>query len=283
LIVLAGVGVIFVGLLALSRLVRQTLTPPPAPTAMPEITESVVVASHDIALGALLKASDILLLEVPLGLAPRDAITDPELVMGKITKSQMVSGEMVLGHNLADPTNINHDLAFVIDDELVLMAFPANDLMSQVNLLQRGDVVDILASVEVEIPQAEGGIESFSPNEEQKEPEKRLYTFAALQRVGVTAIIVDILNNGQPAASASTNVTAGGTPEPTPTPERSNIITQAYLLAVTPQDALVLKHLIDANSRFDFILRNPTSTELFDLSPVMREYLIDRYQLQLDQ
>ncbi len=52
------------------------------------------------------------------------------------------------------------------------------------------------------------------------------------------------------------------------------------MLALAPQDALVLKHLKDTGAIFDLVLRAPTSTELFDTVPVTSEYLIERFQIQ---
>ena len=40
-----------------------------------------------------------------------------------------------------------------------------------------------------------------------------------------------------------------------------------------------LKHLKDTGATFDLVLRAPTSTQLFSLTPVTDEYLIERYQL----
>jgi pilus assembly protein CpaB len=51
------------------------------------------------------------------------------------------------------------------------------------------------------------------------------------------------------------------------------------MLALAPQDALVLKHLKDTGAIFDLVLRAPTSTELFDLTPVTSQYISERYQL----
>ena len=64
-------------------------------------------------------------------------------------------------------------------------------------------------------------------------------------------------------------------------PPPSEVKVQAFLLVVNPQDALVLKHLLDMGGVFDFVLRAPTSDQLFNLQPVMSEYLIDRYQLEI--
>ena len=64
-------------------------------------------------------------------------------------------------------------------------------------------------------------------------------------------------------------------------PPPADIKVRAYLLILNPQDALVLKQLIDIGGIFDMVLRAPSSDRLFDLQPVMSEYLIDRYQLEI--
>jgi pilus assembly protein CpaB len=53
------------------------------------------------------------------------------------------------------------------------------------------------------------------------------------------------------------------------------------LLALSPQDALVLKHLKDSGAVIDIVLRAPTSNQNFELDPVMPDYLIDRYRLEV--
>jgi hypothetical protein len=42
---------------------------------------------------------------------------------------------------------------------------------------------------------------------------------------------------------------------------------------------LVLKHMRDAGANFDFVLRSPTSNQLFEVSPVTEQYLLQRFQL----
>jgi hypothetical protein len=71
--------------------------------------------------------------------------------------------------------------------------------------------------------------------------------------------------------------TSGG-PQHTPSPQ--DIRVRAYLLALNAQDALVLKHMRDQGAIFDLVLRSPTSNELFEVSPVTEEYLLQRFQLQ---
>jgi Flp pilus assembly protein CpaB len=277
-----GLGLVVVGILVITNIIRRSLQPLPAPTPPPPLTEQVVVTTHDLALGGVINTSDVTLAEVPVELVPRGAMMDVEAVTGRITKIPLIAGEMVLSHHLADPTNQVGDLAFVIEDNQVLMAFPINNLMTELQLVKRGDLVDILVSISETIPSQQNG---FVTGQEQ-ETEERLFTFDALQRVVISAVVVEVTGNQQQGQTASPgNVLPGqeATPQPTPIPSRSETRPQAILLALDPQDALVLKHLKDDGATFDFVLRAPTSDQLFELDPVMPEYLIDRYQLEINR
>lgn len=187
----------------------------------------------------------------------------------------LVTGETVAAHHLADPTNYTHDLAFVIDDDQVLMAFPSTDLMSRLNILQPGDVVDILVSLQQSVlpgpaGDAEGALESA------------LFTFSAMQQIEISAVVVDVVSARRSGATSSSAVRVGEVEvqlQPTPTPQPADVEPQALLIALDPQDALVLKHIIDAGGVIDIVLRAPTATVRFELSPVMAEYLRDRFEL----
>ncbi len=279
-IIIAVIGVILVvgGVYVLNRVVIQSLAPPPPPTPRP-ITARAVITTHDVAMGTILRAEDVTILEIPVGIAPWNALSEVGDALGRITKVPLVGGEMVLEHHLADPTNVSHDLAFIIGDDQVQMAFPATDLMSTLNILQPGDVVDILVSIDKQVPVVEAGRERTTPEGEQQQ-EARLFTFDALQAIQIQAIVVDVVTQSR---GGGVSASVGGEAQPTPTPQPSEIQVRAYLLALSPQDALVLKNLRDDGGRFDIVLRSPTSTQLFELSPVFSEYLIDRYELTIEE
>ena len=273
LIVLVGIAVIALGVFVTGREFwqRAALPPPPAPQTVN--IEQVVVSTHDIKPGTVLKAEDLRFAEMPVGLAPVGAITNLEAAIGKFAKADLVDGEMILDHKLADPTNISHDLGFLLEDNEVLMAFPASDLMSTLNVIQRGDLVDIFATMSQEVPKETGGSGVLS-GEQSQETEKYTFTFDALQRVQITALVIDVVagkRNGSLPTDGSENLVQ---------PEIVENKTRAYLLALSPQDALVLKHLKDIGATFDFVLRAPTSHQLFEVQPVMSDYLLDRYQLK---
>jgi pilus assembly protein CpaB len=280
-IAVVGIGMIAIGLFVLGRLVRDALAPLPAPTPIPVTTAKVLITTHDVGIGSLMTAEDVVQVDMPIELVPRDALTDLAQATGKMVKVNMVANEVVLAHNLADPTNASHDLAFVIGDNQVLVAFPSDDLMSGLGVLQPGDNVDILVSINevVDVIPATGATTNQEPQTITK-----LFTFDALQRVVVQAIIADVVQQeGTAPVSATVVQNASGTPVPTPTPVPGEQNVRAYLLAVAPQDALVLKHLKDAGGTFDIVLRSPTSKESFELSPVMSDYLNDRYELQIQK
>jgi Flp pilus assembly protein CpaB len=270
-IAVVGVGLIGLGILAINNVLRRSLAPVAQPTQVAETTADVVIASHDLAVGAVINREDVQLASVPVSLVPRDALQTIESALGKFTVVHLVQGEMVLQHHLADPTNVSHDIGYIIGEDQVLMAFPSADLMSSLGVLQRGDNVDIFASMTVEVtPTTTTGI---ATGNQEAQKISRLFTFDAFQRVQVTAMVVDVVTE-----QGSTTPTQGGA-QPTPNP--ANVHVRAYLLALNAQDALVLKNMRDLGANFDFVLRSPTSNQLFNVSPVTVDYLLQRFQLQI--
>ncbi len=272
LIAVVGVGLIGLGIVAINRVLKQSFNPPAQPTPFVEATTDIVITSHDLAVGAVLNREDVQLASVPLSLVPRDALQTIEAALGKIAVAHLIQGEMVLQHHLADPTNVSHDVGYIIADDQVLMAFPASDLMSGLGVLQRGDNIDIFVSLSVEVSPTltTPGVGTGSQQEQQIQ---RMFTFDAFQRIQLTATVVEVV-----AESGSSTPLQGGA-QPTPNP--ANVTVKAYLLALNAQDALVLKNLRDSGAQFDIVLRSPTSNELFDISPVTEEYLLQRYNLTI--
>jgi pilus assembly protein CpaB len=202
--------------------------------------------------------------------ATRNAIATLEEAVGKIIKTDLVQGEMVLSHNLADPTNNNNDISFILGEEHVLIAFPANDLMSLESMVQRGDIVDIFATFKEKVKTIG---ETTTTTGESEEPEMRTFTVDTFQRAGVTALVLEVIGE-----ESNTGVLQGDTNQTT---AKSKTRIRAYLLAMKPQDALILKHLKDIGAIFDIVLRAPTSTVQFDLTPVTEEYIIEFYGLEI--
>jgi hypothetical protein len=286
-IIIAVVGILVaaVGVFSIRQILISTLAPQSAPTAPAPVTEKVVLVVRDFSVGDIVKAEHTKLEDIPVELIPRNAMRDIEDVVDRMVKVPLVSGEMLLAHHLADPTYISHDIGYTMSENLVMMAFPAGDLMSSLNVLQRGDLVDIFVSLEKEVDLVEirqtGDTVPQDPiiAEEENETLRRMFTFDAMQATDISAVIADIEYEEGNYTDVPLNPDAelNASTEPYP----SKVQVNAYLLILNPQDALLLKHLIDIGGIFDLVLRAPTSDQLFDLQPVMSEYLIDRYQLEV--
>jgi len=270
-IIVVGLILVVIGIFASILLVnRYRANQAPVAVAEETVKTTVVVLTRDLFLGDKIAATDVELASVPVEVAPRNAIDTLEEVVGKMIKTDLVQGEMVLSHNLVDPTNNINDLGFILGEEHVLIAFPAGDLMSLESMVQRGDIVDIFATFKEEV-KAIG--ETTTTTGESAEPEMRTFTVDTFQKVGVTALVVEVIEQ-----ESNTGLIQGDTNQTTAKPKPR---IRAYLLAMKPQDALILKHLKDIDAIFDIVLRAPTSTVQFDLTPVTEEYIIEFYGLEI--
>lgn len=276
LIAIGGFFLIAVGLYFSLRLVNLSViggVAAPTPTPVPVLTMQAVVAARDVPIGNILSQEDVKIVEFPIDLAPRDVIDSIEKAVGRIAKMDLIEGELLLQHNLVDPTGVSpYDVAYIIDDNHVLMAMPATDLMSREAVIKRGDIVDIMVSIQetLETITTEGETvtnEGASPTET---PEPQQVTFTVSQRLGISAIIIDILQDPN-----------SETPPENPNPNRNQVVVQAYLIALNPQDALVVKYLKDIGGTFEFVIRAPTSTGQFDLTPVTSKFIKELYGLNL--
>lgn len=233
------------GLLAFSAM-QQALA---APSTFQEVPKAqVVVAARWIPLRQVIDVADIAVKEIEADSLPEGVVTRVADAVGKITTAEIAAGEVLVAHRLADPSVKGENLAFTMDEDKVLMAFPATDLMSTVRVLKPGDRVDILFSL------ASG---------EGDDAEDSLVTFNSLQNTEISAIVMPPETD---AKGPNSRV-------------REPVKPQAILLALDPQDALTLKHLKDAGGIFDLVLRAPTNKQLSETKPVDIDYLRDRYHL----
>jgi pilus assembly protein CpaB len=277
LIVIVGILLLVVGVGAAALLIQRMNAQAQAQSQQAQVVKTtVVVLSRDMKLGDRINSGDITTSEIPAEVVPRDAVTSPDAAVGKILKADVVQGEMLLSHALADPTNNNHDLSYILAADHVLLAFPANDLMSRENIVQRGDVIDIFATFQEEVKKV-GDTTAVTTTTGTEEPVMRTFTVDTFQKVSITALVLQVVSSDQ---NQNTGVTIPGQNDQT-AQSRTNTKITSYLLALSPQDALVLKHLNDTGATFDFVIRNPTSTTQFDLTPVTAEYIVELYGLEI--
>jgi pilus assembly protein CpaB len=204
----------------------------------------VVVASEPIVVRSQLTTGNLEVIEVPVDTTPEGAIGSVDQAVGKITLVDLYPGEIILAQRLLDPNVITGDgrLALVVADGEVLMAFPAQDLMSRIGVLKPGDHVDLLISLE--FTQEVQGTDKYTEQ----------VTFNLLQNVTIAAIV------GAPNEDG----TVKGEPD-------------ALLLTVSPQDALHIKYAKDAGGIVDIVLRAPGVEQPFSIEPVDANYMIRKY------
>jgi Flp pilus assembly protein CpaB len=290
-LIILGIGIVSIRFLIVSNLASPSDVVVPTPSAEQE----VVITTRDLDIGQVLNVDDLKKISIPIEAVPWGSISEVENVVGRITKIPLVSGEMILSHHLADPTNISGDIGYIIDDDQVLMAFPSSGLLSSLNILKRGDKVDLLVSMEqlvrvVEDPELVGSTVAV---EEEEREETRFVTFNAMQAIELEAVIVNVTYEEEnqeaavPLASVSSEEDEGTEGEEESSQQiqerrPSSINVRAYLLALHPQDALVLKHLLDLGAQFDMVLRAPDNDTIFDLVPVVPDYITDRFDLEIE-
>lgn len=222
----------------------------------------VVVAAQAVPIRSLIKPSDVVVRNIPVSAVPEGALRDTGEVIGKLNLAELYPSEVLLRQRVVDPNVKSSDgrIALAVADDQVLIAYPANDLLSRSGVLKPGDRVDLLFSVRVDpnrilaVAGARPGVASGTGGGGEKE----VSTFNALQNVTISAL-VGAAPGGDKAQSA---------------------LPQALLLTVSPQDALVLKHLKDIDATFDMALRAPGSERPLEADPVDIDYIIRRNRLQ---
>ena len=217
---------------------------------------SAVVAAQAIPIRVALTAEDLEVREFPVNAIPEGAIASPEDAVGMITLVELYPGETVLQQRLLDPNIITDDgrMALVLAEDEILMAFPADQLLSRTMLLEPGDHVDLLFSLELPTDRTPGNMTMMGSSEEE------LATFSVLENVTI-------------AATHTANPSSRGT---------EGVIPEILLLTVNPQDALVLKYMKDAGAVMDMVLRAPGADQPYDPEPVDLDYVIQRFRVPIE-
>ena len=237
-----------VGYLAISRATVRQAAPAGGAPDVP-----VVVAAQAVKVRSPLTEKDVVIRRMPVNAVPEGALRDVRSAVGKVITTDLYPGEAIVQQRLADPNSKSGDgrMALMVAANEVLMAFPASDLMSKVGMLKPGDHVDMFFSLK--FPSNRGlGVAGAGAKDDE------MATFNALPNVVLSAIVA---GNAPAAASGS---------QPSP---------QAILLAVSPQDALVLKYVKDAGGSLDMVLRAPGAEQPIATEPVDVDYLIRRYRI----
>lgn len=222
----------------------QGATQQAAAPALPAPGVQVLVAARDIPLHTVIAAADAMVRELPPEAVPADSLKDPADAIGKLTTAAIAKDEAVLARRLIVPDYVGPQAAFVMDPKQLLVAFPASDRLSGLEVVRPGDKVDVVLT--------------YDFGKSASRVESSTNTFIALHCVRLAAVMRG------PAGE-------GGQPGPV----------RAYLLALDPQDMLTIKHFADMGAAIDLALRSPAAADTpFEVVPVDGDYLLERYRVR---
>lgn len=239
----AGI-LIFISLLRVTSAPKQVEEPQRVP---------VVVAARDIALHSVIGPEDLVVSDVPPETVPDGVYADPTEVLGLLTTTDLARGEIVLQRRLISPDYVGPRAAFVMDPNRLVVAIPTIDLLSSLGIVRPGDHVDLMITTDF--------------GKMKQNIWTGYNTLMLLQDVEVAAVVYD--SAPQPEGTALVPPTAGVRAGP-----------KAFLLAMDPQDALMVKYFRDVGASMDVALRSPAAEGEFEVAPVDGDYVLERFQIR---
>jgi len=241
-------------------IVRQANTP------VGKSTQTVVVAKQLINERAVIRLADISTEERPLEKVPSGAVFKTDDAVGRIAVRSIAAGQVLLAQNLIESfTTTNLDQTDVstatvnfnkaLGEDLVAFALPVGDKLSKEGILLAGDHVDLLFSTDVTGAQeGTGGKVS-------------IYAIQDLEILQITY---------QPPPDAKADAKSDAKEESQS--EQAPLVPKTLILAINPQDAVVLKYAIDTNSPLDLVLRGENNRRRFDVDAVHLNTISERYR-----
>ncbi len=225
------------------------------PVAKPDqpARRAVIVARKDIGARQVVSSESVEARALLLEEIPSGAIFQVEDAVGKLALQDVKAGQPVLAQGLVASVagaggaviTSTGALAALLPPDKIGIVLPAGDLLSQSGEVNAGDHLDILASINAVDKTGQGG----------------QVTLMHLQNVPIVKVLQET-----PVQSGAQQVQ-----------QRPKIT--GLVLAVDPQDGVILKYFIDANAKVSTDLRSPKLTMSFDVSPVSLDYLADKYKI----
>jgi pilus assembly protein CpaB len=317
-LILLGI-LLLVGALAVLVILPQALTPPPPvePIATPEpeiLTTEIIVAAQNIPRGAIISPDAVVPSKWPNdSLPPADLIIiDPEKVIGKIARTEVLRGQPMLDTLVAsDPKDLTAkggDASLFIPPGKVAMAFPINQFSSVGYAVGAGDHVDVVVSYSILDVDQEGQYPVIPFNRDMVDelisaglqPQEavnrvledtssasilpRLLSQLTLQNVEVLHVgdwpVGGVLPRPTPTLSpdqiAAQPPVQGGTPTVTP-PRPDKII-----LLVDHQQALILQWLLaEAKINVNLVLRGAGDNAPVSTDTVSYQYILTNFNITI--
>lgn len=229
------------------RAINDTASNVPTSVLQEAPTVPVLVAAIDIPPRQLIDESMVTVKNAPANLVPDGFLDTLDDVVGKMAITPITKDEILLRDRLVDPTNKDAPVLYRLNENEILLAVPADALLSNLGMVSVGDHVDLASTVVLDYVDKDTGTTKTTTS-----------AFLSLQNLEVQGVM---------------------SREPLPEGSSKVLKPDAVLLAVPQQDALVIKYLIDTGASMDFFLRPPGIDTLSTAVPVDADYLVNRFQL----
>lgn len=234
-------------------------------TKVKQNTRPVVVAAVDIPFRRSIGETELMIVDLPTDSVPEGAAQTLDQVVGKMSTEDLHVKEPILIAKLVTPDIVTQQVALSVPKGKIVMAVPTNSKLIANRLMRPGDHIDLMATFDLEVIREQG-----------KGPMAE--SISMLQNLEVHAIILPIklddkaTKNGATAAQPAQE---GGVFQTSD--ERG----QSVLLALEPQDALTVQHVLDVGGKLDLALRGPGDDSTKESVAVDQFYLAKRYQIDL--
>jgi Flp pilus assembly protein CpaB len=290
------------------------------PTATPLQLVEIAIAVQDLPRGFRIPPNAITLAPYPADLAPFNAITDLEEVIGKIARTDIFREQPILSNLIVEDltaiADVGSDAAAILPSNLVAVALPIDRITSVAYAIQDGDRVDLIMSmlfVDVDeifqsiVPNritlfnvSEDGTINFLEGIEGRPdtttfgpviigPSERQRPRLVTQRTIQDAFVVHVGNFpiggrfiGVPPTPTPVPVEEEETGRGTPPPPTATPERPDIItLGVPPQEAVVITWAVEARIPITLALRSATDTSRIPTDPVTMDYIMNEYNITL--
>jgi pilus assembly protein CpaB len=225
-------------------------------------TRPVVVAKADIPFRKSITEAELEIRDLSADTIPENAATTFDQVVGKMSSVDIAARQPVLTSKLVTPDIVTKQVALSVPKGKIVTAVPMKSELINNRLVRPGDHIDLLATFDVEVMREQGR----GPMPE---------SISLLQNLEVHAIILPATKKDSNSSVDDPNQSQGGVFQ------TDDDRGQSVLLAVEPQDALSIRHILDVGGMLDLALRGPNDDSVADTKVVDQFYLAERYQIEL--
>ncbi|MEZ4673279.1 MAG: Flp pilus assembly protein CpaB [Caldilineaceae bacterium] len=224
--------------------------------------QPVVVAAVNIPVRRTIDLLELTTRMLPMDAIPEGAVTSLEEVIGQMATVEVYPNEPILRHQLTTPDLVTRQIALSVPDGKIVTSVPTTSQLVRNRLVRPGDRVDILATFDVDVQRDLGN--------------KPLATSVVLlQDLEVHAIVLPVNIAAASAVITSTRSTGGIF-------QTSDQTAQSVLLALSPQDAVAIRHVQDVQGKLDITLHTD-GAQSSTVVPVDQYYLAERYGIKMAQ